>query len=97
MEEEVRMKTYTLTCPDPDCAESFDIELDPTTLTDEGELIECPECLEEWEWEYDAVTGILALLPDEDEDEEDEDDDEAEDMQLVEDEDEDEDEDKDFA
>ena len=59
------MKTYTLVCPDPDCAEEFDIELDPATLEDEGDLIECPSCLEEWEWEHDAETDALVLLPDE--------------------------------
>jgi hypothetical protein len=70
------MKTFTLTCPDPDCAEEFDIELEPATdLTDNSDLIECPACLEEWEWEYDAEADTLILLPDED--------DEADDLSLV--------------
>ena len=64
------MKTFTLICPDPDCAEEFDIELEPATdLTDNSDLIECPACLEEWEWEYDAEADTLILLPDEEFDE----------------------------
>ena len=59
------MKTYTLICPDPDCAEEFDIELDPAELTDDADLIECPECFEEWEWNYDVDTETLTLIPDE--------------------------------
>lgn len=58
------MKTYTLICPDPDCAEEFDIELDPATLTDDADLIECPECLEEWEWIYEEEADTLVLVPD---------------------------------
>lgn len=64
------MKTFTLICPDPDCAEEFDIELEPATdLTDNSDLIECPACLEEWEWEYGAEADTLTLLPDEEFDE----------------------------
>jgi hypothetical protein len=63
------MKIYTLICPDPECAEEFDIELEPATLTDDADLIECPECLEGWEWEYDAEADTLVLLPDEEFDE----------------------------
>ena len=63
------MKTYSLICPDPDCAAEFDVELDPATLTEDGDLIECPECLDEWEWEYDAEADTLTLLPDEEFDE----------------------------
>ena len=59
------MKTYSLVCPDPDCTAEFDAELDPATLTEDGDLIECPECLDEWEWEYVAETDTLTLLPDE--------------------------------
>jgi hypothetical protein len=58
------MKTYSLICPDPDCAAEFDVELDPATLTEDGDLIECPECLDEWEWEYDAEADTLILLED---------------------------------
>ena len=61
------MKTYTLICPDPDCAEEFDIELEPSELGDDGDLIECPECFEFWEWSFDADTDTLTLLPDEEE------------------------------
>ena len=64
------MKTFTLICPDPDCAEEFDIELEPAAdLTDDSDLIECPTCLEEWEWEYAPETETLTLLPDEEFDE----------------------------
>ena len=69
------LKTYPVTCPDEDCAEEFTIERDPETLGDDGELIECPGCLEEWEWEHED--GIITLVPDidlEDDDEEDEED-----------------------
>jgi hypothetical protein len=61
------LKTFTLVCPDPDCAEEFELELDPATLTEEADLIECPACLDEWEWEYVAETDALTLLPDEEE------------------------------
>ena len=61
------MKTYTLICPDPDCAAGFDIELEPADLSEDGDLIECPLCLEEWEWSYAAETDTLTLIPDEDE------------------------------
>jgi len=60
------LKTYSLICPDIDCAEEFDIELSPAAaLADGGETIECPECGEEWEWEYDPDTDTLQLLGDE--------------------------------
>ena len=62
------LKTYTVTCPDEDCAEEFTIERDPETLGDDGELIECPACFNEWEWEHDKA-GVITLLPDWDEDE----------------------------
>jgi len=56
------MKTYTVTCPDEGCAEEFTIERDPETLGDDGELIECPACFEEWEWEHE--NGVITLLDD---------------------------------
>lgn len=56
------LKTYTVTCPDPDCAKKFTIERDPETLGDDGELIECPACFNEWEWEYED--GVITLLDD---------------------------------
>lgn len=70
------LKTYTLKCPDPDCAEEFTIERDPETLGDDGELIECPFCFNEWEWEYED--GVITLLADDDEDDEDDEDDSEE-------------------
>jgi hypothetical protein len=60
------LKTYSLICPDIDCAEEFDIELSPAALADGGETIECPECGEEWEWEYDLDTDTLQLLGEKD-------------------------------
>ena len=78
------MTTYGLECPG--CGEEFDIDLEPAQLGDDGDLIECPNCFNEWEWGYDADAGTLELLPDEDEDEDG-------DMPLVDDEDEDDDED----
>ena len=33
--------------------------------TDDADLIECPECFEEWEWNYDVDTETLTLIPDE--------------------------------
>jgi hypothetical protein len=64
------LKTYSLICPDIDCAEEFDIELSPAALADGGEPIECPECNEEWEWEYYPDTDTLQLLGDEEESDE---------------------------
>jgi hypothetical protein len=61
------LKTYSLICPDINCAEEFDIELSPAALADGGEPIKCPECGEEWEWEYDPDTDTLQLLGDEEE------------------------------
>ena len=75
-------KTYSLICPDIDCAEEFDIELMPADLAEDGDLITCPGCEESWEWEHDAETDTLTLLPnadDEDEDEEAGDEEEGED------------------
>ena len=60
------MKTYSLIYPDPECTEQFDLECDLTALEDGGELITCPECEEEWMWEYDPTTDTLILLGDED-------------------------------
>jgi hypothetical protein len=63
------MKTYTLICPDPDCADEFDIKLEPADLSEDGDLIECPTCFEEWEWSYAAETDTLTLVADEEFDE----------------------------
>lgn len=63
-------KTYKLSCPDPLCNVAWDEEIDPTAEGPEGLLdgqgapIECPECGEEWEWNYEAESDILTLLPD---------------------------------
>lgn len=63
------LKTYDVTCPDPDCAEDFQIEMEPPVEGVEGELITCPQCDEPWEWEYDAETDTLELLSDPDDSE----------------------------
>jgi len=57
------LKTYELECPG--CDEVFTIECAPAQLADGGELIECPACLTEWEWEYDPDADTLELLDDE--------------------------------
>jgi len=94
MADTTNLKTFDLICPDPNCAESFQYVLDPAVLTDEGELIECPACLTEWEWEYEAdKLTLLADAEDEEDDEHAEDkDDEEEDDEEEDDEEEDEDE-----
>jgi hypothetical protein len=55
-------KTYSLICPE--CDEAFDIQLLPAALADDGDPIECPDCGEECEWEYDAATDTLELVED---------------------------------
>ncbi len=80
------LTTYQLICPNEDCNEEWDFEADPEDLAKGEEAtqgpITCETCLEEWEWEYDAVGDTLILIPDDVEDEdgfEDEDDEEDED------------------
>ena len=60
------INTYDVTCPL--CEEEFEVEIDPLT---EEESIECPECLDEIDWEYDAEADAITLMPyaDDDEDE----------------------------
>lgn len=71
------LKTYDVVCPDPDCAEEFQVERDPAELAQgEGDLIECPSCLEEWEFDYYPETDTLELTGEDFEDE-------AEDMGLT--------------
>lgn len=60
-------KTYDVTCPDPECAEEFEVELDPET---EEDCIECPECLEEFDWEHDSAADTITLMSDEEDDDE---------------------------
>jgi hypothetical protein len=72
------LKTYAVQCPDPNCAEEFTIERGPETLVDDGELIPCPVCQEEWEWEFSADV-ITLLQPEDDEEEEYDEDDESND------------------
>lgn len=65
------MKTYTVTCPDPECATAFEFEGDPEILkTEEGETITCPDCAGEWDWIFDADTNELELYAQEEDGEE---------------------------
>lgn len=75
------MATYTLTCPDPECDTTFDVELSPEDLADGADTIKCPECGEEWEWEHDPETDTLELIDDSSDSDDDEslDDDPSED------------------
>ena len=62
--------TYTVTCPDPQCATTFTHDADPKQLaTGDGDLVTCQECGEAWEWDYDPNTDTLDLCPEEDDDE----------------------------
>lgn len=72
------MKTYTLTCPDPECKRTFTVQLEPVDLEDGGDPIECPKCEEEWEWEHDLEADTLELVADPEEDDEESDDDQEE-------------------
>ena len=60
------LKMYSLICPEIDCSTEFDVQLSPEALAEDGDLITCPACGEEWEWEYDAEADTLQLLADED-------------------------------
>jgi hypothetical protein len=89
------LKTYVVVCPASYCAEEFQVERDPAELAQgEGDLIECPACLEEWEWDY------VPASPEHPEDElilsgdDEADDDEADDMGLTCDDDDEDDEDE---
>ncbi len=52
---------FTVTCPDEDCAEEFVFQMDPEDDKD-VELAKCPECDEEWEWEYLEGEGVTLIL-----------------------------------
>lgn len=70
------LKTYAVTCPD--CDADFTVERDPAELANgNGDLIECPNCFDEFEWDYDQEADTLELTPYDD------DEDEAEDMELT--------------
>ncbi len=61
------LKTYDLGCPD--CDHEFTVERDPAELANgDGELIECPNCFTEFEWDYDGETDTLELTPIDDDD-----------------------------
>lgn len=63
------LKSYELVCPG--CDEEFTVDLAPEALADDGDLIECPACFNEWEWAYDPDADTLELLADEDSEEDD--------------------------
>jgi len=69
------MKTYEMQCPD--CETVLTLEMEPTT-DDPEEAIECPECHGEFDWEHDAATDTVTLMPYEDDDAEADDDEEDE-------------------
>lgn len=63
------LKTYDVVCPDPDCDKVFTVGRDPAELAEgEGELITCPACQEEWEFDYYPETDTLELTGDDFED-----------------------------
>lgn len=57
------LKTYDVVCPD--CDEAFQVERDPAELAKgDGDLIECPNCYTEFEWDYDETADTLELCDD---------------------------------
>jgi hypothetical protein len=66
-------QTYKLECPG--CEKEFQIEADPAiAFVDGGDLITCPLCKEEWEWDHQADEDPPLMLMGDDEEEEDDDD-----------------------
>ena len=48
--------SYTLTCPNPDCATVYELpDADFDRAYESGEDISCPDCGESWAWDYDPV------------------------------------------
>jgi hypothetical protein len=47
--------TYTLTCPDPSCATTFELDGDDfdQNYEQQDEPIECPGCNVDYEWDLD--------------------------------------------
>ena len=76
--------SYTITCPDPECNTTFELEeVHFDALYDIDEPIQCPSCCVEWDWEFDPDAEPQIKLttpappPEEEEDElEDDEDDE---------------------
>lgn len=60
--------TYTVQCPG--CEHEFKIEKTVEQLADEDDLTTCPECLLEWESEYDENQDSLELIEFADDEEE---------------------------
>jgi hypothetical protein len=64
------LNTYDVVCPG--CDEEFQIQRAPAELAQgEGDLLECPACFNEWEWDYEEPTDTLELCGDEDDEGED--------------------------
>jgi hypothetical protein len=71
--------TYEITCPDPECKTTFEMEeSDFDEAYDNEEPIQCPVCEVEFEWDFDpdATPQITLTIPAEYEDPEDGTDDE---------------------
>jgi hypothetical protein len=76
--------TYTLTCPDPECATTFELDGDDfdQNYEQQDEPITCPGCNVDYEWDLDddreppLQLTVAAEYEDEDEEEEEETDEE---------------------
>ena len=56
------LSTYDVVCPG--CDEEFQVQRAPVELAQgEGDLIECPGCVNQFEWDYDEDTDTLELCP----------------------------------
>jgi hypothetical protein len=56
------LKTYDVICPA--CEWDFQVSRDPAELAKgDGELVECPNCFDEFEWDYDETADTLELTP----------------------------------
>jgi len=63
------MKAYELECPF--CDMQLTIDADPQQLADDkGTLVDCPECEQEIECDYDEASGELTITPGQVEEEE---------------------------
>ena len=80
------MRTFIVTCPDPDCDCEMDVNIEDTDLADTelGHIVTCADCQTETEYVYDAELDDLVPTDEED----DEDDEDEEDTPLVDDDDE---------
>jgi hypothetical protein len=57
--------TYTITCPNPDCKTTFELDDEDFEPIDaDGEPIECPGCEVEFEWTFDEDATPQITLTD---------------------------------